>query len=230
MQDIRRGKQQRSRAYHSALADRDILPRLLRSLDLRLADALGDMVAGSLGEAVSAMRTAAAAGEGSGGAGVAASAGPALLCSVVLSADSDSGGDDGATGIAFTPSQGEWMAALEAELVDGPLQLAASLPSLLTRPVFQHYQEALGGGAEAASLPPAAGGLALEGREFAAAAAAELRTLLQRSFEEAERVARQQYHQYAAVLRWLDAFEFEAWAAQHRLGRRRLLLCLLVFP
>ena len=115
------------------------------------------------------------------------------------------------------------MAVLEAELVDGPHQMAASLPPLLARPVFQCYQEALGAGTKAAALPAAgesspwqaAGGLALEGSEFSLAAA-ELRTLLQQSFEEAERVARQQYHQYAAVVRWLDNFEFEAWAAEQR--------------
>ena len=217
MQEIRRGKQQRSRAYHSALADRGLLPRLLRLLDLRLADALGAMVAESLVEAVAAM-CAVAAGEGAGGAGAVVAA-PALLCSVVLSAGSCNGGGS----IAFSPSQGEWMAVLEAELVDGPHQMAASLPPLLARPVFQCYQEALGAGTKAAALPAAgesspwqaAGGLALEGSEFSLAAA-ELRTLLQQSFEEAERVARQQYHQYAAVVRWLDNFEFEAWAAEQR--------------
>lgn len=178
MQDIKADKLARSAAYRRALAERNQLPRLLRLLDLRLAGVLAEGAAATVGEASAVLRAAAPGllqrwgavqADGSGGgreeqrAGSAAScssqgqgaegeeeeeesgndadgSAPVFLCHVML-------GEDGS--IAFTPSEAEWVAALDSEVAASCLHLAASQPALLTLPAFERYRAQLAAAAVA---------------------------------------------------------------------------------
>lgn len=159
-QAIKQDKLARTQAYYQALADRDALPRFLRLLDLRLAAALADGAAASVAGAAAALQAAAPGllqrpldgglggghasnaeeeaeeqGAEAGSEGAAGSAdAPLFLTHIVLAEDG---------GMGFEPSEAEWAAALEAEIVAASLQLAGSVPPLLTLPAFECYNASL---------------------------------------------------------------------------------------
>lgn len=245
MQQIRGEKQARAEAYHNALAHRAQLPRFLRMLDLRLAGALAGMAAGSVADAAAALHAAApgllpgaAAGVGQGcgqdtsadgeladspvPAEAAAGSGegpatPAFLCSLVVEA----GG-----GIGFSPSQAEWAAALEGEVLASSLRLAGGVLPLLRLPAFERYQvqqaaegAAAGEPEQAEQQPAGAAELAERDGEFVGAAA-DLAAMVQHSFARAGQLARQ-YQQYLAIHQFGCNWDYEAWATQQRWAARR---------
>ena len=180
LQAIKHDKLARAQAYRQALASRDALPRFLRHLDLRLAAALADGAAASVADAAAALQAAAPGllqrplggevgsgcasnaeeeeeeqeeGDGAGAEaaaeGAAGSAGaPLFLTHIVLAEDS---------GVGFEPSEAEWAAALDSEIVGASLQLAGSVPPLLTLPAFERYNALLLAG-DAADGAAAQGG------------------------------------------------------------------------
>lgn len=173
LQAIKHDKEARARAYHTALANRDALPRFLRQLDLRLAAALVEGAAASVADAAVALLSVApgllqvkldgGAEDACGSDGEedeqgvhaeleAAVSGtessPIFLVHIVLE---ESGG------VGFEPSEAEWAAALEDEVVGASLQMASSVPPLLTLPAFERCNAALRAGG---NLPSAAGGTA----------------------------------------------------------------------
>ncbi|PRW59277.1 dynein heavy chain [Chlorella sorokiniana] len=174
MQAIKHDKVTRAQAYHTALANRHALPRFLRQLDLRLATALAEGAAASVADAATALQGAAPgllqqplggvaeAGcasdgeeegqvEGPAGAGGIPGSSPLFLVHVVL----EEGG-----GVGFQPSEAQWAALMEDEMVGASLQLAGSVPPLLTLPAFERYNAALlAGGA----TTPCADGAAADG-------------------------------------------------------------------
>ncbi len=167
----------RTQAYYTALANRDALPRFLRQLDLRLAAALAEGAAASVADAAIVLQGTAPGllGQGLGSevepacssddeeeeggqaeleAGTAGAAGsPVFLAHIVL----EEGG-----GVGFEPSEAQWAAALEEEVVAASLQLAGSVPPLLSLPVFERYNAALLAGGAAPPAEKAAGGSAAE--------------------------------------------------------------------
>lgn len=236
MQQIRLDKMQRAAEYHRSLARRSQLPRFLRMLDLRLRAGLADMAASSIAAVVDALRLAAPRPEGneavelargssvaeapatscsSGGAATSRwrPADPVFFCSVVLA-------DDG--GIGFNPTQEEWTAALEAEVITASLTLAGNVPALLSLPAFERYrspladEEGLQQPACAAQQPLDAADLAKQHPVFATAAA-QLQSMLADSFAAARELA-QQYQGYHEIRRFGAQFDFEEWAAKQRCG------------
>ncbi|KAI3438537.1 hypothetical protein D9Q98_000965 [Chlorella vulgaris] len=247
MQAIRQEKEERAAAYRRALANRSLLPRLLRLLNFQLAAALADMATSSVQDAATLLQAAAPEpllGDGGSEDGIhsegsqrlpaaeerqltsaAAAAGPsegpaaspAFRCSLVAALH---GG-----GIAFSPSQEEWAAAVEAEVVACSRQLATSVLPLLSLPSLERFggqgatqpaqgQEQGQGQEQQQGQSSAADLLAQQDGAFLAAAA-QVAALLQRSFAEARQVALQ-YQQYLVILSFEQTWDHEAWAAQQR--------------
>jgi hypothetical protein len=229
MQAIRGDKEARTRAYHRALADRAHLPRLLRMLDLRLAADLAAMAVGSVADAVSALHAAASplsdqpggcGGEDAteGGAGGTRAGGGSLrdqgvknaaplLTHLVV-------GPDGSS-IAFSPTEAEWMAALEAEMVAASLDVAASVQPLLALPAFERLRGALAADGQGGQYQPA-GAAQLAWQDATLPAARDsLAATVRRSYAQAEALA-QRYHRYLEVHSFAQAWDFEGWAARQR--------------
>lgn len=201
MQQIKADKLARAASYHKALAERTQLPRFLRLLDVQLRAALAHMVAASVADATAALHAAAPpsllaggscdavaaedeegppSGRSATGGGTAPGTGGILMCSVVFAPDGS---------VAFSPSEEEWTAAMEAEVVASSLHLAGSMVPLLSLPAFEGYAAAAGLTGEAV---PTAAELAQQDSVFTAAAG-ELRALVAGSFA----AARQQAVRYA---------------------------------
>lgn len=69
-------------------------------------------------------------------------------------------------GVGFEPSEAQWAAALEDEVVGASLQLASSVPPLLTLPAFERYNAALlAGGNLPSAVDGTADGAAEQGQE-----------------------------------------------------------------
>lgn len=173
-QAIKHDKAARAQAYHTALANRDALPRFLRQLDLRLAAALAEGAAALVADAAAALQGASpgllqrpADGEAEDACGSgdeqdeqeeqaravgAAVNSPVFLAHVVLEEDG---------GVGFKPSEAQWAAALEDEVVGASLQLAGSVPPLLTLPAFERYNAPLLAGGTSSAVHDAA----VEGRQ-----------------------------------------------------------------
>ncbi|KAL4425882.1 hypothetical protein ABPG75_009898 [Micractinium tetrahymenae] len=231
MQQIKLDKIERAAAYTRSLARRSQLPRFLRMLDLRLRTGLADMAAASVAAVADVLRAAApglaarergrassdseapATSRSSSGAVVSrrSSAGPAFFCSVVLA-------DDG--GIGFSPSEADWTAAVEEEVITASLHLAGSVPALLSLPAFEHYRTLLADvewWEQQGGTGQRAVGAAEQAQQHPvfADAAAELRSLLAGSFAAARALA-QQYQQYQDIRCFGAEFDFEQWAASQR--------------
>lgn len=226
MQAIRADKEARARGYHRALAECAQLPRLVRLLDLKLATSLAAMAVGSVTDGVLALHAAAparlgqaeggrssedaaqagAGAEGSGGLPYPSNAeGVAPLLTQLVVAPSG-------TGTAFSPSEAEWLAALDADLVAASLDIAAAAQPLLSLPAFQHLRGALAGDGQ---QQPAGAAQLASGDPTLQAARDSLAAAVQRSFAQAEAVALQ-YQSYLVVHRFGQAWDFEAWAARQR--------------
>jgi len=234
MQQIKQDKVERAAAYHRALAERTQLPRFLRLMDLHLRSALADMAASSVAGAVGTLRAAAPGliaaarepgssdgdeeGPGMGGrqgpanarsqtvgksatAAAMAAGIPVFACSVVFLDDAS---------VGFSPSEAEWTAAVQDELVTSSLRLADGVLPLLKLPAFEHFQAGAFGEEFAQLQQLGAADLVQHDGTFMRAAG-ELQALLSRSCELARQQAKE-YKEYLDIRRFDAEFDFEAWA------------------